>query len=66
MKFTAGYILGATTAVGLGVAFVGGFISYGALKAAVEERKNETIDKIKDVDIVDAAASSLFKSFRGQ
>lgn len=65
MKFTAGYILGATTAVGLGVAFVGGFISYGALKAAVEERKNETIDKIKDVDIVDAAASSLFKSFRG-
>ena len=65
MKFTAGYILGATTAVGLGVAFVGGFISYGALKAAVEEKKSETIQKIQDVDIVDAAASSLFKSFRG-
>lgn len=65
MKFTAGYILGASTVVGLGVAFVGGFLGYAVLKATVEEQKNETIDKIKDVDIVDAAASSLLKSFRG-
>lgn len=66
MKFTAGYILGATTVAGLGVAFVGGFISFGALKAAVDAKKNETIEKIKDVDIVEAAASSLFSSLRRQ
>lgn len=50
MKFTAGYLLGATTIVGLGVAFVSGL----ALSEWAYSKKSEAATKV-----VDATVASL-------
>lgn len=56
MKFTAGYILGATTVVGLGASFVGGVFGYAWLNS----KKNEKAKEIQDEDLIMAGLEKIF------
>lgn len=55
MKFTAGYLLGGLTVVGLGVSFVGG------LAAAVwlQEKKSEAVKKADETTLADLMRSFI-------
>ena len=59
MKFTSGYLLGASTVVGLGVSFIGGALAFSTLLAWVDERKNEELDKVKNISSRDLVADIL-------
>jgi hypothetical protein len=50
MKFTAGYLMGATTVVGLGAAFLAGFASADWAHA----RKNQAATQISDATVAGA------------
>ena len=57
MKFTAGYLLGATTIVGLGAAFISGF----AVSEWAHSKKSEDANKILYATVA-SMAGEYFKT----
>ena len=57
MKFTAGYLMGATTVVGLGAAFLAGFASADWAHA----RKNQAASRISDATVGSSLMDFVFK-----
>lgn len=59
MKFTAGYLLGAGTAVGIIGAFGAGAIAILAGVQWLDEKKDEKLDKAKDISSLELVSDFL-------
>ena len=64
MKFSAGYLIGAGTVVGLAVAFLSGVGAAAYVLAETERKKNELADaaaeKVKSTSIAETLGGFLF------
>lgn len=64
MKFSAGYLIGAGTVVGLAAAFLGGAVASAYVLAETERKKNELADaaaeKVKSTSTAETLGGFLF------